>query len=173
MILFRGPARSVPLIFAWTVALGGILLRMLYFDRLPNIAGILIFLVLGWGGAVTAAVVWHRFGWRFVRSAVLAGLVYTIGAISLLAHRPMIVDGFIGPHELWHLAVLSGLGLHWNFVFKFASGLRPGTQIWRLPGLIPVDAPEMTAVHSEYRPSFEPLHSQPHLSSEEFERPAA
>ena len=28
----------------------------------------------------------------------------------------------VGPHELFHMAVLVGIGFHWQFVFQFASG---------------------------------------------------
>lgn len=126
-ILFTGPERWAPIAVAWITAIGGALLRMSYFDQMPSVAGIAIFLVFGWGGAVTAFVLWRRYGWKFVQHAVLAGLSYTVGAIMLLLHRPILIDGIIGPHELWHLAVLTGLALHWRFVFQFAEGTLPAT----------------------------------------------
>ena len=39
-----------------------------------------------------------------------------------LFHGPTLVTGIMGPHELWHLAVLSGLSMHWRFVYQFAAG---------------------------------------------------
>lgn len=126
-ILFTGPERWAPIAVAWVTAFGGALLRMSYFDQMPSVAGIAIFLVFGWGGAVTAFVLWRRHGWKFVQYAVLAGLSYTVGAVVLLLHRPVLIDGIIGPHELWHLAVLAGLALHWRFVFQFAEGAVPAT----------------------------------------------
>lgn len=125
VILFRGLARSGPLVLAWTVAIIGIILRMVFFDSVSGRAGIAIFLLFGWGAAVTAAVVYQRYGWHFVRHGVMAGLAYTAGAIVLALHRPILIPGFVGPHELWHAAVLLGLGLHWRFVFRFASGRVP------------------------------------------------
>ena len=79
----------------------------------------------GWGSLATAIVLWRRFGWAFIKPAVLAGASYTFGAIVLLFHAPTIVSGIMGPHELWHFAVLSGLAMHWRFVFQFASGPEP------------------------------------------------
>lgn len=125
VILFRGAARWGPLALAWTAAILGIILRMVFFDSVSGGAGIAIFLLFGWGAAITAAVLWQRYGWAFVQPGVLAGLAYTAGAIVLALHRPTLVTGLVGPHELWHLAVLTGLGLHWRFVFQFASGLVP------------------------------------------------
>ena len=125
VILFRGVARWGPLTLAWAAAVLGIILRMVYFDSVSSEAGIAIFLLFGWGAAITAAVIYQRYGWAFVRPGVLAGLAYTAGAIVLTLHRPTLVAGLVGPHELWHLAVLTGLGLHWRFVFQFASGQIP------------------------------------------------
>ena len=125
VILFTGMERWAPVAVAWTTAIGGMILRTSYFDHLPSVAGIAIFLVFGWGGAVTAAVLWRRYGWKFIRYAVFGGLSYTAGAVVLLMHGPMLVHGVIGPHELWHLAVLGGLTMHWRFVFQFATGSMP------------------------------------------------
>ena len=44
------------------------------------------------------------------------GIAYSLGAIVLMLHAPSLIPGVIGPHELWHVAVLIGLGLHWLFV---------------------------------------------------------
>ena len=74
---------------------------------------------------MTAIVLWRRFGWTFIKPAVLAGASYNLGAIVLLFHGPTIVSGIMGPHELWHFAVLSGLAMHWRFVYQFASGPEP------------------------------------------------
>ena len=32
-----------------------------------------------------------------------------------------LAPGLFGPHELWHLAVLAGMGLHWAFLFRNAG----------------------------------------------------
>ena len=125
VILFRGAARWAPLLLVWTLAVVGLVLRMIFFNHMPGFVGIAIFLVFGWGGAITATVLWWKYGWGFVCPAVMAGVAYTLGALALLLHYPVLIHGIVGPHELWHLAVLSGLGLHWRFVFKFATGRVP------------------------------------------------
>lgn len=142
VILFTGVERWAPLALAWTIAIGGAFLRVSYFDSLPSIVGVAIFLAFGWATAVTAAVLWRRFGWRFVRFAVMSGLAYTVGAIVLVQHGPTVVKGVVGPHELWHLAVLTGLAMHWAFVYQFANGLAP-----RQRGLlIPLDDGPLVSV---------------------------
>jgi channel protein (hemolysin III family) len=124
-ILFQGLSRWLPLILIWIAATAGIVWRMIYYESIPGSVGIWIFLLFGWGSAITAVVLWKKFGWAFVQPALHAGLAYTLGALILLFHGPTLVYGVVGPHELWHIAVLAGLSLHWRFVFQFASGLRP------------------------------------------------
>jgi hypothetical protein len=34
----------------------------------------------------------------------------------------VLIPGVVGAHELWHVAVLVGLSLHWRFIFRFAGG---------------------------------------------------
>ena len=124
-ILFSGRSRWLVLVLIWTMAIAGIFLRMIYHDLVTDAVGVSIFLICGWGSLATAIVLWRRFGWAFIKPAVLAGASYTFGAIVLLFHGPTIVSGIMGPHELWHFAVLSGLAMHWRFVFQFASGPEP------------------------------------------------
>jgi channel protein (hemolysin III family) len=121
-ILFTGRSRWLALVLIWSIAVAGILLRMIFHEWVTDAAGIAIFLICGWGSLATAIVLWRRFGWSFIKPAVLAGASYTLGSFVLLFHGPTIVSGIMGPHELWHLAVLSGLAMHWRFVYQFASG---------------------------------------------------
>jgi channel protein (hemolysin III family) len=124
-ILFTGRARWLALVGIWTIAIVGILFRMIFHEWISDTVGVSIFLICGWGSLSTAIVLWRRFGWEFIKPAVFAGASYTLGAIVLLFHGPTIIHGIMGPHELWHIAVLSGLAMHWRFVFQFASGLEP------------------------------------------------
>ncbi|MFN0198631.1 MAG: hemolysin III family protein [Planctomycetaceae bacterium] len=125
LILFTGLWRWVPLMVAWGFALLGAWLKFSVYQGSPGFAGMVIFLVYGWAGAVTALEVWRRYGWTCIRKAVFGGLVYTAGAIVLMLHAPTLVDGVIGPHELWHLAVLCGLSFHWQFIFQIANRESP------------------------------------------------
>jgi hypothetical protein len=56
---------------------------------------------------------------------LFGGIAYTLGAIVLMLNWPILIPGVVGAHELWHFAVLVGLGLHWAFIFQFAGGLPP------------------------------------------------
>ena len=132
-ILFTGPARWGSLALIWTVAVVGITWRLMYWDTTHGRPAIVVFLIFGWGSVLSGIILWRRFGWDFVKPAILSGVVYTSGAIVLMLHRPVLIPGVIGPHEIWHIAVLTGIGLQWYFVSQFASGdVRPAS-----PEIIP------------------------------------
>jgi len=84
--------------------------------------GTAIFVALGWCGLVSCVLLWKRYGLSFVKLLLWGGIAYTLGAILLLLDWPILIPGVVGAHELWHLAVLLGLSLHWRFVFRFADG---------------------------------------------------
>ena len=121
-ILDRGFHRWAALFLVWSAAITGITLRTVFSDSIPSGLGIAIFLLFGWCGVISSVLLWRRYGYSFVRPVVWGGLSYTLGAIVLGLNWPILVPGIIGAHELWHVAVLMGLGLHWKFVFQFAQG---------------------------------------------------
>ena len=121
LILFRGLAAWGPVLFVWFLAAVGITFRMVFFESFPRGLNEMIFLAIGWGGAIAASVLWRRRGFKFIRPLVLGGLAYTLGVVILTAWWPVLIPGVIGPHEIWHIAVLVGLGLHWRFVFQICS----------------------------------------------------
>ena len=123
MILFRGIARWVPLLLVWSIAVVGIVLRTIYSDSLSSITANGIFLLMGWGGLFAFILAWRHFGLRFAMPLLLGGVAYTLGVFVLTFKWPTLWPGFVGPHEVWHVAVLAGLSLHWQFVAQFAAGV--------------------------------------------------
>jgi len=121
-ILFSGFNRWGPLLLAWSAAITGITFRTMCAESLAPGVGVAIFLVLGWGGFISCILLWKRYGFLFVKPLLAGGVAYTIGAIVLVMHRPVLIPRVVGAHELWHMAVLVGLCCHWKFVFEFADG---------------------------------------------------
>jgi len=121
-ILFRGPMRWGILIPIWVFALLGIIFKTMFFSTTPEWLGISIYLLMGWSGSLSMVAVWRRFGLRFVSPLILGGLAYTVGALSEFTGEPTLIPGIIGSHEVFHLAVLVGLGTMWWFVYRIADG---------------------------------------------------
>lgn len=121
-ILFRGFNRWAPLMLVWSVAAAGITLRTVFSESFSSDVGVAVFLGMGWGGLISCMVLWKRYGFSFVKLLLWGGVAYTLGVAVSSLNWPTLIPGVIGPHELWHVAVLVGLGLHWRFVFQFAGG---------------------------------------------------
>jgi channel protein (hemolysin III family) len=125
VILFQGAWRWAPLLFVWVCAIVGVTLKSIFFEDLAEWLGLLLYLGMGWLGAVSGLELWRRYGPAFVSSLLWGGVAYTAGGVLELLGWPVLIPGVIGPHELFHLGVLAGAALHWKFVFQFACGTLP------------------------------------------------
>jgi channel protein (hemolysin III family) len=124
-ILFRGKWRWGMLTGIWTVAVAGITLKTIYFTAIPEGFGLALYLGFGWLGLATWIALVRCFGFRFARPVLWGALAYTFGALTDFLRWPVLVPGIVGPHELFHLAVLAGLSFHWKFICSFASRVIP------------------------------------------------
>jgi channel protein (hemolysin III family) len=121
-ILFRGAWRWGMLSAVWGAALAGIVFKTVYFDSVPEWLGLTMYLGLGWFGVVSAAALARLYGWRSLRLVLWGALAYTAGAVVEFLRWPNLLPGIVGPHEMFHLAVLAGIGCHWAFISRIAFG---------------------------------------------------
>jgi channel protein (hemolysin III family) len=122
VILFRGAWRWGMLAGIWGAALTGLVLKTVYFTTMPEWLGMLMYLGLGWMGLISAVALSRRYGWRFVRPVLWVALAYTAGALIEFLRWPVLLAGIVGPHEIFHLAVLAGVGCSWAFILSVAAG---------------------------------------------------
>ena len=120
-ILFRGFMRWGWIALIWIMAVAAITLKVLMFSGLPEWIGLTLYLFMGWLGLITAALLWSRRGQGYIRLMAAGGIAYTVGAISEFIHWPVLWPGIIGSHELFHVAVLIGLGFHWWLIHRIAA----------------------------------------------------
>jgi channel protein (hemolysin III family) len=121
-ILFRGFMRWGMIAPLWVMAVTAITLKMIFFHDVAEWLSLGMYLGLGWLGAVSGLALWRRFGFVYMRPILAGGLAYTIGAIFEFARWPWVVTGVIGPHEMFHVAVLIGISCHWYFAYGIAGG---------------------------------------------------
>lgn len=119
-ILFRGLERWATLAFVWGIAAAGITLKTIFFDIVPAGLGVTLYLGFGWVGLYSGTLIARRYGLRFIRFLVWGGVAYTAGAILDVLRWPKLLAGVVGPHEIFHLFVLVGIGCHWRFVWNCA-----------------------------------------------------
>jgi hemolysin III len=115
-IMFEGRWRRGVLTFIWGYVAVGVSLQAIWFHVFSGVPGLVLYLGLGWVGVVSIVKLGRRLGYRAVRPIWLAGLVYSAGAILEATGHPVVVAGWVGPHEVFHTAVIIGVALHWSFV---------------------------------------------------------
>lgn len=119
-LFFRGFARWGVLGLMWLVAAAGITLFSVFYHELPRGLGTGVYLAMGWIAGLAGIAVWRHEGTARVRLLLLGGVFYSVGAVLMGLEWPTLVPGVVGPHELWHVAVLTALGMHWRFLFQNA-----------------------------------------------------
>jgi len=122
IILFRGKTRAGLLLLVWLYAIVAIVFKMSYFDQISSHQGLVLYLVMGGIGIFPCISLGRRYGWLFLQPIVLGGIAYALGGTLESFHWPVMVPGVIQWHEVFHIAVLIGLGFHWAFVFTIADG---------------------------------------------------
>ena len=128
-ILFTGRRRWMPLTLVWSAAIVGIVFSSIYLNEIPRWLALTVYLGLGWVGVFSAGMVWHRYGVLFIRPLMIGAVAYTVGAGIEGFGWPTLIPGVVGPHELFHVAVLVGAAAHWRFVLQFAGGKESITPI--------------------------------------------
>ena len=120
-ILFRGAWRWGILLLVWVLAITGLVLEVIFFTEIPEWMTLSFYLGLGWIGMISGWKFLTTFGdssWRYL---LMGGVFYSIGAILDFIRWPVLIDGVIGPHEIFHLFVIAGAWTHWLFVYKWAA----------------------------------------------------
>jgi channel protein (hemolysin III family) len=128
-ILFRGWWRWGVIGLLWAGVAVAIPLKMVFFDSTPPLLSLGLYLGFGWLGLISGTRLWRRLGYSFISPLLWGGVAYTVGALVAFLQAPVLVPGVIGPHEVFHIAVLLGLSCHWLFIWNIAGRTRRGELI--------------------------------------------
>jgi channel protein (hemolysin III family) len=136
-VMHKGRWRSWMLVAVWTLATVGCLLQALRFDIFSGKAGLVLYLGLGWVGILSIVKLGRDLGFGAVWPIWSAGVVYSAGAVLESLRQPTIIAGWIGPHEVFHFAVLTGITLHWMFIRQVVTVFAPSPALASLARLGP------------------------------------
>jgi channel protein (hemolysin III family) len=120
-LLFRGGMRWAPLLLIWTIAVGGIVLKFAFIERVADWVSLTLYLTMGWFGTAAGIVLWRRHGFGFIRPLLFGGIAYSTGALMEFCGWPVVVPRLIHAHEVFHVAVLVGAALHFVFIWRIAA----------------------------------------------------
>lgn len=116
IIEFRGWLRWGVLAVIWTAALGGMLLKIVFINVVPEWLSLALYLTLGWAGLFTAYALHRVVGFKPLVPIVVGALAYTVGAVLDFSGLQAPVPGVVRAHEVFHLFVLLGVAAHWTYI---------------------------------------------------------
>jgi hemolysin III len=104
----------------WGCAVSGILLKLTFWSMPPWLtAG--VYLLVGWLGSLGVVALGRLGEGRPVRLFLLGGLAFSVGAVVYAVGWPVLWRGVIGAHEVFHVFVLLGAALHFDFVYRHCT----------------------------------------------------
>jgi len=118
LVLLGTPLAWVVIGVAWGVGAAGLVLRGVVHD-LPKWITSTLYGALGALGVVLAWPVYQQTGLLGVGLIGAGGAAYSLGSVIFTLERPNPLPGVFGFHEIWHLFVITGAGLHFAFMVLF------------------------------------------------------
>lgn len=100
-----GTTAKVMLTIVWLGALGGVAMRLLWFDA-PRWIVATTYLGLGWVALLALPSMLDKLGTATLFLVLLGGLVYSAGALVFARKRPDPLPTVFGYHEVFHALVL-------------------------------------------------------------------
>ncbi len=116
LMLFQGWKRWGILLFIWAAAINGVVLKTVFFDGFPEWFSLILYLGMGWAGIFSGILIARDHGLASIHLLAYGGLAYSVGAITEFLRSPIIIPGVIGPHEMFHFAIIIGVMCHWRFI---------------------------------------------------------
>lgn len=100
----------------WLITLGGLAVKMVVWP-MPLWLTALTYLSVGWVAAAGLFLAAGENGWASLRLFLYGALVLSIGAVIFAAEWPVLWPGVVEGHEVFHLLVLAGVGLHYAYIY--------------------------------------------------------
>jgi hemolysin III len=104
----------------WTLALCGIVLKLLWMDA-PRWLSVGVYLAMGWLAVIAASAIFQAIPSGGIAWILIGGLVYSAGALIYGLKLPNPVPGIFGFHELWHLFVMAGSACHFWVMLRYIA----------------------------------------------------
>jgi len=127
---FLGRGRSWMVGLVWVVAFAALFGKVALWSRVGDGLGLMMYVGLSAIGLSSIVFLPRKLRWRAYVPMGLGAGVYVGGALVDNFAKGWLWPSVFGPHELFHVAVLTALLLHWRFFHDWAL---PGRVTARLP----------------------------------------
>lgn len=118
LLILEGAWRWGLLIAVWSLALAGILFKLVWFTA-PRWLSTASYVLMGWVAAAAFYPLSMAMSLAGIIRLVLGGVFYSVGAVIYATKRPRLNLQMVGFHEIFHLFVLAGSITHYIMVLEF------------------------------------------------------
>ena len=109
----------------WALAIGGMVMTVRLFVKIPKWMSMTMYITLGWIGAFMTKWLIPVLGYMGMGIFLLGGILYTIGGVVYTSERPNPIPGKFGFHEIWHIMVMAAAFTHYLMVYYFILPWEP------------------------------------------------
>lgn len=111
LTLLEGRSRWTLLILIWSIALLGVLFRILWLGA-PRWLYTFLYVAMGWAALGWLGQFWEAGGPAVVLLIMAGGLVYSLGAVAYATKKPQLSPTWFGFHEVFHACTIIAALLH-------------------------------------------------------------
>jgi hemolysin III len=120
-VLALPPAWGIPLlVVVWTIALGGITIKMLRMTDRAGANASWLYIVMGWAALFTMPALIRSLDTAQLSLIAVGGVLYTLGAVGLWRRWPDPAPNTFGYHEVWHSMTIAAATCHFVAVALIA-----------------------------------------------------
>jgi len=121
LITLQGALGMGLLIGIWTLAVLGIVLKLVWFNA-PRWLYTAFYLLLGWIAVFFIYPISLAMPGQGLFLLILGGLLYSVGSVFYAVKPQWIRLGKFGFHEIFHLFILAGSIVHYLFIYRYVMG---------------------------------------------------
>lgn len=121
LITLQGVLGMGLLIGIWTLAVLGIVLKLVWFNA-PRWLYTAFYLLLGWIAVFFIYPISLAMPGQGLFLLILGGLLYSVGSVFYAVKPQRIRLGKFGFHEIFHLFILAGSIVHYLFIYRYVMG---------------------------------------------------
>jgi hemolysin III len=121
-IVLDGWLRTGTLLVVWGITLFGILQKVL-FPRLTGAVAVSLTTTQGWLAVFLIVPLAHLLPREALVLAVAGGVLYTVGMVFLVTHRPLLWPRVFSYHEAMHVLVIGGSSCHFLMTLRYIAPL--------------------------------------------------
>lgn len=118
LIVLEGSLRWGIFIAVWSMAVLGVLFKMVWFN-MPRWLSTLFYILMGWFVVLFINPVSNTISIGGMTWLILGGIFYTVGGIIYALKWPKFNFKFMGFHEIFHIFILLGSFSHYMCIFKY------------------------------------------------------